>query len=190
MLLESIGHTGHISSVHLAIGWKYTCRRHQELRDKPVLAVAFDRYKGKWDFPGGKNDCRTSADPAVQLLTTMYKEMYEELAVTITAPIETFVLEIVPCGHNGRNMIVVCGIKGLIADLFRDEMRRKQAIRPALPTCFLEMTDFKYLGAAGGSESSNTSYVQSQHMRALKIVEQADESRFPSFDAVMRIDMR
>ena len=67
----------------------------------------------------------------VQALTTMYKELYEELAVTITAPLSSFVLEILPCGKYRRNLLVVCGIKGLVADLFKAVPELTDAVKQA-----------------------------------------------------------
>jgi 8-oxo-dGTP pyrophosphatase MutT (NUDIX family) len=188
--LDIIGHKGYVSSVHLAIGWKYVGSRHPELKNHHVLAVAFDRFKGKWDFPGGKNDNTHLRNPAEQVLVTMYKELYEELAVTVIAPLHTFVIEILPCGRNNRNLLVVCGIKGLVADRFRGEMQKKMSIRPPLPTCFTEMSDFRYLGSRDTRTlQKSTGYVQEQHERALNVV-RACTDNFPPFDAVMRIGKR
>jgi 8-oxo-dGTP pyrophosphatase MutT (NUDIX family) len=187
-LLASVGHKGRIDSVHFAIGWMYVGAK-PHLKNRYVLAVAEDKNKGQWDFPGGKNDS-VSPDPVVQFLTTAYKELYEELAVTVTVPLETFVLEIVQCGKSGRNLLVVCGIKGLRADRFRAEMQHKQSIRPRLPHQFLEMIDFRYLAKDDmHTLAHSTSYVRSQHARALHIVK-AHCGEFPEFDAVMRIGVR
>ena len=188
-LLASVGHHGYISSVHFAIGWKYDGHTHPELKDKHVLAVACDRHKQQWDFPGGRNE-NFSADPVVQVLETAYKELNEEIAVVITAPLESFVLEIIPCGRNKRNMLVVCGIKGLCATRFRDAMNYKQSIRPRLPSRFLEMTDFTYLCAEDVCLlAHSTSYVNRQHSRALDLIKN-HSGVFPEFDSVMRIDVR
>ena len=187
-MLVSIGHRGYVSSVHFAIGWKYV-GRNPDLKNKHVVAVAYDKHKDKWDFPGGKNDS-VSPDPVVQVLTTAYKELYEELAVTITAPLETFVLEIIKCGSRGSCLLIVCGIKGLQADRFRAEMLHKHSIRPSLPHQYLEMVDFRYLDAGDGHTlAHSTSYVQSQLARALCVVKN-HVGEFPAFDAVMRIGLR
>lgn len=189
MMLQSIGHKGRVSSVHFAFGWKYTKDKRPNLKNKYVLAAALDKNKNQWDFPGGKNDS-VSPDPVVQLLTTAYKELYEELAVTIIAPLETFVLEIIPCGHSRTSMLIVCGVNGLEADRFRDEMRRKHSIRPALPHQFLEMIDFMYLAADDAHAlRHSTSYVRERHAQVLRIVE-AHGGKFPDFRAVMRIGRR
>jgi hypothetical protein len=189
-MLDSIGHRGYVSSVHLAIGWKYVGKQRPDIKDKYVLAVAKDRFKDRWDFPGGRNDNTHLRNPADQVLITMYKELYEELAVTIIAPLHTFVLEILPCGRNNRNLLVVCGIKGLVADRFRSEMHKKMSIRPPLPTCFTEMSDFTYLGERDvHTLQKATGYVQEQHGRALRIVRESTAD-FPPFDAVMWIGKR
>jgi 8-oxo-dGTP pyrophosphatase MutT (NUDIX family) len=188
--LQSLEHKGDVSSVHLAIGWKYVGRQHPELINQYVLAVAFDRFKGQWDFPGGKFDNPKIRDPAEQFLTTMYKELYEELAVTVIVPLETFVLEIIQCGWTKTSYLVVCGIKGLVADRFRNEMQKKITIRPRLPTCFTEMSDFRYLGSRDTRTlQRSTGYVQEQHDRALHVV-RTSTADFPPFDAVMRIGKR
>ena len=177
---------GPINSVHFAIGWNYKGRSHPELVNQPVLAVAFDRYKQQWDFPGGRNASK-ALDPVVQFLETAYKELYEELAVIITAPLESFVLEIIRCGANGRSFLVVCGIKGLVAHNFRAVMHHRQSIRPRLDTRFLEMSDFAYLGAGDKNLlTHSTGYVKGHHARALNIVKN-HSGFFPAFDSVMRI---
>lgn len=191
MLLRSIGFTGRVMSVHLAIGWLYTGKNH-ELYGKYVFGVGYDQFKQKWDFPGGKNDSWKDAgatkDPATQILETMYKELYEELGVTIIAPLHEFVREIIRCGAKGGNILVVCGIRSLVAKHFEVEMRRKAAIVPQLPTCYLEMTGFKYVCAKDILSCLNcTDYVKQQGMRALRIVEQSSDGMIPKFNEVMRI---
>ena len=188
VLLASIGHHGYVSSVHFAIGQKCDDLSHPELNNKHVLAVAYDKFKEEWDFPGGSVE-RGSSDPVIQLLETAYKELHEELAVIITAPLESVVLEILACGQNAKNMLIVCGVQGLCARRLRDAMRHKQSIHPRLPVGFLEMNDFTFLCAGDACLlDHSTSYVKGQHARALHIVKNHG-GVFPEFDSVMRIDV-
>lgn len=184
-----------VASVHCAFVFQYDTRgksrpdmKSKNPEDRYVLAVAFDKNKGKWDFPGGKNDS-DAPDPVIQFLTTLYNELYEELGVTIIAPLETFVIQLLRCGRDGTSLLLVCGVKDLYASKFRAEMQRKQQIRPRLPSCHLEMTDFKYLAQNEGEGSDCTSYVRGHYMRVIEIAKQ-ETHRFPSFDRVMRIGPR
>lgn len=186
-LLASIGYhrDRHVESAHVAICWKYKGKSHTDLIDKFVVAVAYDKNKGRWDFPGGKNDCHF-ADSAVQVLVTMYRELHEELSVRITAPLDRFVLGILPCGRSGSNLLIVCGIYDLVAQLFKDEMNKKLAARHLYKSCYLEMVDFKYLGAKDSATlAESTSYVQQQHANALEMARN-HRGRFAKFGDVMR----
>ncbi len=178
-------------AVHFAFCWRYNGKTRRDLVGKFVLALAYDQFKRKWDFPGGKNDCYTSPDPAIQFLETFYKELYEELSIRVVAPLEKFVLELIRCGPRGSSLLVVCGVRGLVARRFVEVMHAKLAIRPRLPSSYLEMSDFRYLGMDDVHTLSHaTSYVIEQYKRVLLAAEAGRKLRgssFPEFSEVMRL---
>ena len=187
---ENIKYSGHVSSVHAAIGWRYRGRLETH-RGETVLAVAKDRGKGKWDFPGGKNES-TKTDPVVQFLETLYKELKEELGIVIKVPLGEIVLDIIRGGNNRRCFLIVCGIKGLSADRFRAVMKMKAALNRQHPgrlsSSYLEMNDFRYLCLEDiGLLTHSTEYVQSRCVEVIETIQDEIKkgTRFPSFDEVM-----
>ena len=186
--LRTIDMRGELGSVHAAFCWKYEGQSRLDLVGKHVVAVAFDQGKQEWDFPGGRNDCSAGPDRVVQFLRTLYKELYEELSVCIRVPLKQFVLGVLPCGRNRRSLLVVCGVRGLVADRFVAVMQEKQGLR--LPAAYREMVDFRYLGLGDACTlACATSFVREQHARVIAIAERSGRT-FPAFNSVMELGFR
>ena len=192
-MLESLGvkKESRVRSVHVALGMFYLGEERPDLHGEYVLALPHDQFKGAYDFAGGCNDTQ-SGDAVWDVLKTFLNELYEELAFTPKRPFEDFVLEVLQCGparDPNKNLLFVCGINGLCAEDFRQEMRKKHSIRPRLPTCYLEMDGMIYMGKGDRDiRSRSTSYVQQQSDRVFKILESS--GRFPMFHHVATIGKR
>lgn len=190
--MRHIGFSGHVSAVHFVPGWKYTGKK-AHLMNKIVVGTVFDRYKGLWDFAGGKNES-TNTNPVVQFLETLYKELYEETSAFIKAPLQDIVLEIIRTGANKRSFLVVCGIQGLVANEFIAAMNYRFSAATKghhVPISFLETNNFMYLCTEDKSSiSRSTVYVQERLEQVIKIVERHLQLRkqFPSFHEVMTIE--
>jgi hypothetical protein len=162
-----------VKGVHFAFVHRYSKPGHG-LDGQLCLITGQERggqYFEKFNFFGGKVEHTDGRCPASRILGASFRELWEEMGVRLTVPLESVVIDVIMAG---RSLIWVCAIDGISTSSINKAIANKDK-DPSLPGCYKEIQECRQITRDDLHKCS--SYVQA-HFHSITAAYRAGRMHF------------